>query len=273
MSTATPDLTKESRSSQSLPAWIASGVLGLALGAGAMYLGLKLSEDPNEAKAVAGDAATPAAAPGGPMMGGGGMGGMGMGGMGGGGMGMGGGMGGGGAGKRNLASLVGKLELLSRSDVKLQVELDAEQAKKVATQLQELDKAEKMTAEEAQTHLDALESLLTEEQKKTLGLISLPFGRPGPGGGGRGAAGRPGAGSPPPPMAGAPPGGDVPPMMMGGGMGGMGGGNPDENPFSQETNQKRLHDLLARLAPSSSSAESPAAAEGEKPQPPKGETK
>lgn len=271
MSTTTPDLTKESRSSQSLPAWIASGVLGLALGAGAMYLGLKLSEDPNEAKAVAGDAATPAAAPGGPMMGGGGMGGMG-----GGGMGMGGGMGGGGgggAGKRNLTALVGKLELLSRSDVKLQVELDAEQAKKVATQLQELDKAEKMTAEEAQTHLDSLESFLTEEQKKTLGLISLPFGRSGPGGGGRGAAGRPGAGSPPPPMAGAPPGGAVPPMMMGGGMGGMGGGNPDENPFSQETNQKRLHDLLARLAPSSSSTESPAAAEGEKPQPSKGETK
>ncbi len=269
MSTTTPDLAKETRSSQSLPAWIVSGILGLALGAGAMYLGLKLSEDPNRSQPVAGDAATPAAAPGGgPMMGGG----MGMGGMGGGGMGMGGGMGGGGggAGKRNLTALVGKLELLSRSDVKLQVELDAEQAKKIATQLQELDKAEKMTAEEAQTHLDSLESLLTEEQKKTLGLISLPFGRSGPGGGGRGAAGRPGAGSPPPPMAGAPPGGAVPPMMMGGG---MGGGNPDENPFSQETNQKRLHDLLARLAPSSSSTESPAAAEGEKPQPSKGETK
>ena len=31
---------------------------------------------------------------------------------------------------------------------------------------------------------------------------------------------------------------------------GMGGGNPDENPFSQEVNQKRLRDLLTRLAPS-----------------------
>jgi len=39
-------------------------------------------------------------------------------------------------------------------------------------------------------------------------------------------------------------------MMMG-----AGAGNPDENPFAQEANQKRLHDLRARL--------SPAPAEGE----------
>jgi hypothetical protein len=267
MSTTTSESTKETRSSQAVPTWIASGILGLALGAGAMYLGLKSNDGLEKSKpATSGAAPTPAGASGGPMMGGGGMGGMG-----GGGMGMGGGMGGGGggAGKRNLTSLVGKLELLSRSDVKLQVELNAEQAQKVAAQLQELDKAEKMTAEEAQTHLDALEALLTEEQKKTLGLISLPFGRPGAGGGGRGAAGRPGAGSTPPPMAGAPPGGAVPPAMMGGGMGGMGGGAADDNPFSQEANQKRLHDLLARLAPSSTPTESSPKAEPEKPDTPK----
>ena len=41
--------------------------------------------------------------------------------------------------------------------------------------------------------------------------------------------------------------------MMGMGMG-MGGGNPDENPFTQEANQKRLHDLLARLSPESGEA-------------------
>lgn len=34
-------------------------------------------------------------------------------------------------------------------------------------------------------------------------------------------------------------------------MGMMGGGNPDENPFSQEANQKRLRDLLSRLSPPS----------------------
>jgi len=33
---------------------------------------------------------------------------------------------------------------------------------------------------------------------------------------------------------------------MGGMMGGMGGGNPDENPFTQEVNKQRLEDLLAR---------------------------
>jgi hypothetical protein len=37
--------------------------------------------------------------------------------------------------------------------------------------------------------------------------------------------------------------------MMGGG--GGGGGNQEENPFTQETNQKRLKDLLDRLKPAS----------------------
>jgi hypothetical protein len=34
-------------------------------------------------------------------------------------------------------------------------------------------------------------------------------------------------------------------------MGGRGGGNPDENPFTQEANQKLLRDLRARLSPDS----------------------
>jgi len=34
-------------------------------------------------------------------------------------------------------------------------------------------------------------------------------------------------------------------MMMGGR--GGGGGDPDENPFTQEANKKRLQDLLLRL--------------------------
>ena len=265
MSATTPDLTKPTGASQSLPAWIASGLLGLALGAGAMYLGLQLQEGSKDA--ASSGAPAPVAGGGGPMMGGGGMG---MGGMGGGGMpGGGGGMGGGGGGKRNLTSLVGKLELLSRAELKLQVELDADQAKKVAAKLAEIDKAEKMTAEEAQSHLDALEALLTAEQKTTLGLISLPFGRQG-GGGGLGAEGRPGGGlSPPPvvPLGGEQPRGAPPPPMGGGG---MGGGSPDENPFTQEGNQKRLKDLLGRLAPSSVPAETPAAPEAEKPAAAKG---
>ena len=37
-------------------------------------------------------------------------------------------------------------------------------------------------------------------------------------------------------------------------MGGMGGGSPDENPFTQETNQKRLRDLLSRIKPANESS-------------------
>jgi hypothetical protein len=163
-------------------------------------------------------------------------------------MGMG-GMGGGGggaaaAGKRNLTSLVGKLELLSRANLKLHVELDPDQVKNIAEQLAALDAAETMTAEEAQSHLESLEALLTPEQKETISLIGLPGGGPG---GQRGGGGPPGPGGAGPGGPGGPPGG--PPMM--GMMMGMGGGPPDANPFAQETNQKRLRDLLTRLQPSS----------------------
>ncbi len=42
--------------------------------------------------------------------------------------------------------------------------------------------------------------------------------------------------------------------MMGMGMGMGGGPPPDENPFTQEANQKRLRDLLARIAPDSAAS-------------------
>jgi hypothetical protein len=263
--------------SNAVPGWIASGVLGVVLGAGGAMLGMHgygyRLEDPNSKKPVVaaggGEAklgpeavaasGTPGPAGGAPpMMGMGGMGGMGGGMMGGGMMG-----GGGGGGKGALTSLVGKLELLSRPDLKLHVELTADQATSIAAKLVEFDKAEKMTGDEAQEAVAALEALLTPEQKEIVGAIGLPGGRrgagggPGGGGGGRGAAGRPGAGGAPGaggppgggPGAGGPPGGGPPGGMMG--MGGMGGGNPDENPFTQEANQKRLRDLLARIAPGS----------------------
>ena len=82
-------------------------------------------------------------------------------------------MGGGGGGKRNLTALVGKLELLSRDDLKLHVDLDAEQSKNVAAKLDEISKSENMTAEEAQSHLDALEGMLTAEQKTTMAHKSV----------------------------------------------------------------------------------------------------
>ncbi len=255
-------------SSNSLPAWIVAGALGLTAGAGAAVLGMygygyRLPPSGGNGSAVdAAAVAAPAMSPpgGAPAPGGGspqGMGGMGMGGMGG---------GGGGAGKRNLTALIGKLELLSRPSLKLHLELATEQATKIAARLEEIEKAEKMTGDEAQSHLDALEELLTAEQKETLGLIGLPGGRGGAGGG-RGAGGRPGGGGPsggngpggsPPGSGGGrggggPPAGSGPPMM---GMMGMGGPPPDENPFTQEANQTRLRDLLGRLSPAPADAES-----------------
>lgn len=205
------DRSPISASSSGLPAWVSSGVLGIVIGAGGAVLAL-YEIQPKPA------AATPTSNPGGPapVMPAPGGGGPPM-------MGMGGGGGGGGAGaggKRALTSLVGKLELLSRPDLKLNVELNAEQAKAIAAKLEEFNKSESMSAEEAQTNVEALEAILTPEQKEVLGAIGLPFG------GGRG--GRGGGG--------------------GGMMGGMGGGNPNENPFTQETNQKRLRDLLVRIA-------------------------
>jgi hypothetical protein len=155
---------------------------------------------------------------------------------------MGGGGGAGANGKRALTTLIGKLELLSRPTLTLHVELDAEQAKAVAAKLEEFDKSETMTADEAQASVDSLEALLTQEQKDALAAIGLPGGRGGRGGGG-GGGGAPGAGGPPAGGGGG-----------GGGMMGMGGGapsNPNENPFTQEANHKRLHDLLVRIAPSS----------------------
>ena len=226
-----------------LPAAVVTGVLGLALGVGGTILGMtNMGYTKSENAKAKPDAATaPGNGPaggmtGGGMMGGGMMGGGGMpgGGMMGGGGGGGWGGGGGGGGKRTLTTLVGKLELLSRKDLKLRVELTPEQVGKVTEVLAKLQSAEKMTADESTAFQKSLEELMTKEQTEVLNQIGLPMG----GGGGRGAGGGGGGG-----------------MMGGGGGGGgmMGGGggaaNQDENPFTQETNQKRLKDLLDRLKP------------------------
>lgn len=242
-----------------LAAWVTSGVLGLTLGAGGMLLGIQYYYPDFAKKPEAPTQSGPIQSPGMPPMGGGGMMGGGGGGMGGGMMG-GGMMGGGGGGKRALTMLVGKLELLSRPEVKLNIQLDPEQSKAIAAKLKELETTESMTADEAQANVDTLEGLLTVEQKDTLGLIGLPQGRGGgrggPGGGGGGRGGAPGGGGPAAGAGGAPAAHSGPPSGGGGGMGGggMGGGNPTENPFTQEANQKRLHDLLSRLSPESASA-------------------
>lgn len=195
---------------------IAKGIIGFVIGAGVSFLGMHFY-GPREKFDVPSDVPAQAASP--PPGGaapGGGMGGAAAGGAmtpPAGGMGAPGGGMGGAAGKRNLTALVGKLELLSRDKLNLHLTFDGEQAQKISAELANLESAKTLTDEEAQSRLEALEASLTPEQKETIDAIGLP--RP-PGGG-------PGAG------------------------GGMGAAAPDANPFVQETNEKRLKDLLERL--------------------------
>jgi hypothetical protein len=243
MSDSTDVSVPAAPAAKSMPVWFIAGILGVFIGgAGGMLLAVfgynyrmkQLKAPDLSAFGAGGPSAFAPGAPG-PGMGMPGMAGPGMGMPGMGGPGMGGpGMGGGGpSGKRNLTAFVGKVELLSRPNI--QLTLDAEQQAKLAAELATLEQAEKMSDEDAQQHLDALEALLTPEQKEGLDAVSLPR-RGGGGGGPMGGGGMMGGGA-----------------MGGGAMGapgGMpGGGAPDENPFAQETNQQRLHDLLARLQP------------------------
>ncbi|HWB13638.1 MAG TPA: hypothetical protein VG826_30715 [Pirellulales bacterium] len=250
MSDASTNAPRQNAAQKPLPPWITSGVLGLALGGGACFAAMYYHYAPvpatNYQGPYGGDAAAGGSPPGGAggaptagggggmpggMMGGGMMGGgMGGGMMGGGGMGGGGG-GGGARGKRNLTSIVGKLDLASKG---ISFRLDEEQSAKLAEQLAKLEEGEKMTQEEAQERADAIEALLTDEQKETLAQFEVPRGSGGGGGGGGGSTGGPAGGG-----GGAP---RVPGM----------GGNPsssedDDNPFQQETNQSRLHSLRDRL--------------------------
>jgi hypothetical protein len=212
------DTTNSCCSSKGVPGWFASGLLGLIIGAGGTLLAVYEGPLGNYKNGMLKpDPSAPPPAP--PMMGGGG-----------GGAGGGGGGGAAAAGKRTLTTLVGKLELLSRPDLNLHIQLDAEQSKAIAEKLAEFEKAESMSGEQAGENATALESLLTDAQKAIIASIGLPQNRPAGGGGAGGGA--PAGGPPPAPAShGGPP---APP-------------NPDENPFSQETNKKRLQDLLGRL--------------------------
>ena len=138
--------------------------------------------------------------------------------------------------KRSLATLVGKLELLSRPNMNLRVEFDSEQAKAIATKLEEINKAESMFSEEAEENLYAIDRLLTAEQKEIMAEIGLPidvgFG---------------------PVVSGFTPTAPVSVSSSSAASGIItptaGGGRRDESPFTREFNQKRLRELLARLSP------------------------
>jgi hypothetical protein len=201
-----------------VPSWIGAGIIGLMVGAGSTLIVMRSYAPSSTSREGIATTRPSSEGPGpGPMSGGPpamtGMG-AGMPGMGGGMMGMGGGMMGGGVrGKRNLTSLVGKLDLLTRET--LHLELTPEQSAKIADHLVSLEKPEEMTEEEAQKQFETLQALLSPEQRAIADSISLPFTRP------TGA------------MTGGP------------------AGPSQENPLRQETNQKRLHDLLARIQPGS----------------------
>jgi hypothetical protein len=220
MSDAKKAATGPSAGETSVPTWIATGLIGIVLGVGGTMIVSRFNAE---------NVDVVSSPPGSPPMGGGG---------GPPGMGGGGGFGGGGGArnKANLSSLVGKLELLTRET--LHVDLMPDQTAKIAEKLAKLDQAEKLTDDDAQTELAALEAILTPEQKATVDSIRLPAPRPA-GGGGAGPGGPPmvlpggGAGAAPPIPV---PGGGGPPA-------------PDANPFKQEANQKQLRDLLGRIQP------------------------
>jgi hypothetical protein len=118
-------------------------------------------------------------------------------------------------GQRSLADLVGKIELLSRPDLKLALEFEPEQQTQLAAQLASIKQTETMSDEDAEKRVEAIEALLQPEQKATLDAIALPRRQ----GGGGLTPGGASASSP-----------------------------PEGNPFAQdETNQKRLDDLIGRL--------------------------
>ena len=185
-------LLQKQRGGKEVTLWLFSGLVGILLGAaGGMavttYLGFELQRSPMEFD-LSSDQLAELQDPGmmGGMSGGPGM----MGGMGGGP----GGPGGGGGprsipAKRQLTTLVRKLELLT-GDIALT--LSEDQAAAICEMLTEVEAAETMTDEEAQEKHDALLGVLNEDQTAKQEKIRLARSPRGGGGGGFGGMGGPG---------------------------------------------------------------------------------
>lgn len=165
-------------------------------------------------------------------MGGAGMGGMGMGGPGMGGMGM--GMGGGRPPrpKRDLTTLVRKIDLLT-GDVGLM--LSEEQIGLLLGSLAELAAAETMSDDDAQAQHDAIFAMFDDDQKSRLDAISLPRRRRGGFGGPGGPGGRDQA--------------------------------EDTNPFQEEPNAQAVTNLRGRFGAEEKPAEVKPAQEKAEPEP------
>lgn len=208
------------RTQKTIAVWLAAGLIGILLGSAGTLGALRLSgyRQVNLSLAAAsptGDAAAPAgkSAPSGSM---GGMG-AGMGGMG---VGMGGGMGGGPNPKRDLTTLVRKIDLLTSE---IGIKLNQEQGASLAAALADVEKAQEMSDDDAKAKQDAIMALLDDAQKSQLDAIGLPRPPRGPGGG-----------SPGGPAKQAP-----------------------ANPFQDETAGKSLQSLRDRFAAKEAKSDSP----------------
>ena len=128
--------------------------------------------------------------------------------------------------KRDLAILVRKLELLT-GDVA--VVLTAEQAAGLTECLKDLDAAEKLSDADAKQKLDKINALLDDKQKASLQAVGLPFGPRGGFGGAKMPAG------------------------------GAKGERPDAdaNPFKQDTEGKSLKALRDRAASKADAGKAP----------------
>ena len=129
-----------------------------------------------------------------------------------------GGMMGGGRGpspKRQLTTLVRKLELLTGD---IAIAMTPDQSKTVRDLLADVAAREKLTDDEAKELHDKLLALLDENQQAKQEAIGLPVRRGGAGGGGSGFGG------------GAPP-------------------DPEVNPFTEDENSTAVKKLTERLKP------------------------
>lgn len=209
------------RGQKAFAVWLFAGVIGILLGSagtlGALRLiGYRQAKLNEGAASATGDAGAPA--PGGSM---GGMG-AGMGGMGGGMGGMGGGMGGMGGGpnpKRELTTLVRKIDLLTGD---IGIKLNLEKGASLAAALAGVEKAEDLSDDDAKAKHEAILALLDDAQKSQLDAIGLP---------------RPARGA-------------------GGGMGGPPKQAP-ANPFQDEAAAKSLQNLRDRFAAKDAKSDSP----------------
>lgn len=207
-----------------LPTWIAASIIGVAIGAPIGYF-VRDGMD----KAAPASQSTSGGAPGGAAGSGGGRGG-----------------GGGGGGQQPAPGMMVARMVRNLGTVeKVQNRgLTPDQAKQILPVLNELKSADKLPEKDAQAKLDAIEKVLTQEQKDA--MQSLTPQRGGGGGGGGFGGGAPGGSGGGRPSSGGPGGGGG----FGGGGSGFGGGGqqPDpEKPFASERNKQALDDLIGQV--------------------------